>query len=81
MGGIRTPTTAAAPGAATAPEDLSTDQVKRLQAALNKAGCKAGAVDGVMGSGTRRAVACGLEKNRLRSNDYRGLYQSLNLKF
>jgi hypothetical protein len=81
MGGVRAPTTTAAPGAAAAPQNLRPDQVKRLQAALNDAGCNAGAVDGEMGSGTRRGIACGLKKYRLRSDDYRGLYQALNLKF
>jgi hypothetical protein len=81
MGGVRSPTPTAAPGAATAPQDLTADQVKRLQTALNNAGCSAGAADGRMGPGTRRAIACGLKKNGLRSNDYRGLYRSLNLNF
>lgn len=81
MGGVRSPTPTAAPGAATAPQHLTADQVKRLQTALNNAGCNAGAADGRMGPGTRRAIACGLKKNRLSSNDYRGLYRSLNLDF
>ncbi len=72
MGGTRTATTRL---------DLSADQVKRLQTALNDAGCNAGAVDGVVGRRTRQAIACGLEKNNLGSNDLSGLYRSLDLDF
>ncbi len=60
---------------------LLADQVRRLQAALNDAGCNAGAVDGVVGGRTRQATACGVEKNNLGNNDLRGLYRSLDLDF
>ncbi|MGH7527288.1 MAG: peptidoglycan-binding domain-containing protein [Gemmatimonadales bacterium] len=73
MGGIRTSTTRL--------DDLSADQVRRLQTALNRAGCNAGAVDGVVGRRTRQAIACGLEKNNLGSNELSGLYRSLHLGF
>ena len=61
--------------------DLSTDQVRRLQTALNDAGCNAGAVDGVVGPQTRQAITCGLEKNSLGSGDRNGLYRALDLDF
>ncbi len=72
MGGTR---------AATTRRDLSADQVRRLQAALNDAGCDAGAVDGVMGRRTRQAIACGQQKNNLGSDDLSGLYRALDLDF
>jgi peptidoglycan hydrolase-like protein with peptidoglycan-binding domain len=61
--------------------DLSADQVRRLQTALNDAGCDAGPADGVMGQRTREAVACGLKKKHLGSDDLTGLYRSLGLNF
>ena len=72
MGGIRNATT---------PLELSADQVRRLQTALNDTGCSAGEADGVVGPRTRRAMACGLEKNNLGNNDLPGLYRSLDLDF
>lgn len=72
MGGVRTATTRS---------DLSADQARRLQAALNDAGCNAGAVDGVVGRQTRQAITCGLEKNNLGSDDLSGLYRALGLDF
>jgi putative peptidoglycan binding protein len=60
---------------------LSGDQVKRLQAALNKVGCHVGTPDGVEGPGTQRAIACGLKKYKLASNDLNGLYRKLGLDF
>ncbi|MBA3258452.1 MAG: hypothetical protein H0T68_03165 [Gemmatimonadales bacterium] len=72
MGGVRSD--AAQP-------ELSTDQVRRLQTALNDAGCDAGTADGVMGRRTRQAIACGLEKNSLGSDDLNGLYRALDLDF
>lgn len=67
--------------AAPAPATLSANQVKRLQAALNRAGCNAGTPDGVEGAGTRRAIDCGLKKYKLASNDLSGLYRKLGLDF
>ncbi|HEY8258814.1 MAG TPA: peptidoglycan-binding domain-containing protein [Gemmatimonadales bacterium] len=64
-----------------APGRLSTDQVKRLQAALNKAGCHAGTPDGVEGAGTQRAIACAQKKYKLASDDLNGLYKKLGLDF
>lgn len=61
--------------------DLSADQVKRLQSALNDAGCNAGPVDGVVGRRTRQAISCGLKRNNLGSNDLSGLYRALDLDF
>jgi len=66
---------------ATARVDLSADQVKQLQTALNDAGCDAGSVDGVVGPRTRNGIACGLDKNNLSSDDLTGLYRALNLDF
>lgn len=83
-GGTRGPTGAEAMGGTRAPTtrlDLSADQIRRLQAALNDAGCNAGAVDGVLGQRTRRAITCGLEKNNLGSDDVNGLYRALGLDF
>ena len=67
--------------AATAPLDLPGDRIRQLQTALNDNGCDAGPVDGVVGSRTRRAIDCGLEKHKLGRDDYAGLYRSLNLSF
>lgn len=67
--------------AAPAVHDLSADQAKQLQAALNKAGCDAGTADGVMGRQTQRAISCGLKKYKLDSNDMSGLYRKLGLDF
>jgi peptidoglycan hydrolase-like protein with peptidoglycan-binding domain len=72
MGGTRAPTTRL---------DLSADQIRRLQTALNDAGCNAGTVDGVLGARTRQAITCGLEKNNLGSDDVNGLYRALDLDF
>jgi len=60
---------------------LSVEQVKRLQAALNKVGCHAGPADGAEGAGTQRAIACGLKKYKLASDDLSGLYRKLGLDF
>ncbi len=60
---------------------LSGDQVKRLQAALNKVGCHAGTPDGVEGPGLQRAVNCGLKKYKLATDDLNGLYRKLGLDF
>lgn len=73
MGGVR--------GTAAPPRQLSADQVRRLQAALNKDGCDVGPPDGVMGAQTREGIACGLRKHGLRSNDLSGLYRALDLDF
>lgn len=64
-----------------APGRLSTDQVKRLQTALNKAGCHAGTPDGVEGAGTQRAIACAQKKYKLAGDDLNGLYKKLGLEF
>ncbi len=60
---------------------LSVEQVKRLQAALKKVGCGTGPVDGVQGARTQRAIACGLKKYELASDDLSGLYRKLGLDF
>jgi peptidoglycan hydrolase-like protein with peptidoglycan-binding domain len=74
MGGIRS-------SRVPTPRDLSAAQVRRLQAALNILGCNAGPPDGELGQRTQQAVSCGLRKKNLGSNDYAGLYRSLNLNF
>lgn len=83
MGGVPAAPSTAARGtpAATARLDLSADQVRRLQSALNDAGCDAGTVDGVIGRRTRQAITCGLERNNLESDDMNGLYRALDLDF
>jgi peptidoglycan hydrolase-like protein with peptidoglycan-binding domain len=60
---------------------LSGDQVKRLQAALNRVGCHAGTPDGVEGPGLQRAISCGLKKYKLATDDLNGLYRKLGLDF
>jgi hypothetical protein len=72
MGGVR---------AAPAPRELSTGEVKQLQAALNKAGCNAGKPDGMTGRGTQRAIECALKKYKLGANDMSELYRKLGLSF
>ena len=72
MGGIR---------AASAPRELSADEVKQLQSALKKTGCYTGTADGVNGPGTQRAVGCGLKKYKLGANDVSELYRKLGLSF
>ena len=67
--------------AAPVTHELTTDQAKQLQAALNKAGCNAGTPDGAMGRRTQRAISCALEKYKLNSNDTNGLYRKLGLDF
>jgi peptidoglycan hydrolase-like protein with peptidoglycan-binding domain len=71
MGGVRS---------AAASVDLSPDRVRRLQSALNDAGCDAGEVDGVVGSRTRRAIDCGLKKHGLGRDDVAGLYRELGVE-
>lgn len=78
------PTSGAATGGAAAGGtslNLSSDQVKELQTALNGAGCSAGPVDGVVGSQTRQGIACGMQKNNITGDDMKALYKSLNLNF
>jgi hypothetical protein len=60
---------------------LSRDQVMQLQSALDSIGCNAGPKDGVAGQRTRQAVACGIQKNNIPSNDVDSLYRSLHLNF
>lgn len=60
---------------------LSSDQIKELQTALNKAGCKAGPADGIVGQRTQRAIACGMHKNNIEGQDPKPLYQALHLDF
>ncbi len=67
--------------AAPAVHDLTADQAKQLQAALNKAGCNAGTADGLMGRQTQRAISCGLNKYKLGNSDMSELYRKLGLDF
>ena len=67
--------------AAPVTHELTADQAKQLQAALNKAGCNAGTPDGEMGRQTQRAIGCGFKKYKLNSNDTTGLYRKLGLDF
>jgi peptidoglycan hydrolase-like protein with peptidoglycan-binding domain len=60
---------------------LSRDQVMQLQSALDSIGCNAGPKDGVAGQKTRQAVACGMQKNNIPSNNVDSLYRSLHLNF
>lgn len=60
---------------------LNHDQVTQLQTALQQNGCDPGAIDGVMGAHTRRAMRCARQKNNITSNNPGALYQSLNLNF
>jgi peptidoglycan hydrolase-like protein with peptidoglycan-binding domain len=60
---------------------LSRDQVMQLQSALDSIGCNAGPKDGVAGAKTRQAVACGMQKNNIPSNNVDSLYRSLHLNF
>jgi peptidoglycan hydrolase-like protein with peptidoglycan-binding domain len=60
---------------------LSSDQIKELQTALNKAGCKAGPADGIVGPRTQQGIACGMQKNNIPGRDPKALYQALHLDF
>ena len=61
--------------------NLSADQVRQLQTALNQSGCNAGPVDGIVGPKTRQGIACGMKKNNIRGQDLNALYRALNLNF
>lgn len=60
---------------------LSRDQVSQLQQALQSAGCDPGAIDGVIGGRTRRAMACVRQQKGLTGNDPNELFRSLDLDF
>lgn len=60
---------------------LSADQIEQLQTALNDSGCKAGPVDGIVGSQTRQGIACAMKAHNISAGDMRALYRSLNLNF
>lgn len=60
---------------------LSHDQVTQLQTALQQANCDPGAVDGVMGARTRRAMNCYRRNNNISGNNPSDVYRSLNLNF
>lgn len=61
--------------------ELSSDEVSRLQDALQSDGCDPGPVDGILGARTRQAMACGRRKLGVDSSDPNALFQALNLNF
>ena len=63
------------------PQQLTKEQIKKLQAALKKEGCYSGTPDGVTGPGTQHAIECGLEKYKLGPYDMSELYRKLGLAF
>ncbi|HKO16982.1 MAG TPA: peptidoglycan-binding domain-containing protein [Gemmatimonadaceae bacterium] len=60
---------------------LTGDQVRQLQTALKQDDCDPGAVDGVLGPHTRRAMACARRKNDVNGSNVNDLLRSLNLDF
>ena len=63
------------------PQQLTEEQIKKLQAALKKEGCYRGTPDGVTGREPSSAIECGLEKYKLGPYDMSELYRKLGLKF
>lgn len=60
---------------------LQSDQVRQLQTALKNAGCDPGAIDGVMGPHTRRAMMCERSKEGVTTSNVNDLLRAMNLGF
>ncbi|HEU4566014.1 MAG TPA: peptidoglycan-binding domain-containing protein [Gemmatimonadaceae bacterium] len=61
--------------------ELTNDQVRELQTALKGAGCSPGAVDGVLGPHTSRAMSCAARQRNVEGGNVNELFRSLNLNF
>jgi peptidoglycan hydrolase-like protein with peptidoglycan-binding domain len=59
---------------------LSRAQVERLQARLNEIGCEAGAVDGLIGPVTRRAIECARQRENVTGTGLAALMRALGLE-
>lgn len=59
---------------------LTPTQVTMLQQALRDDGCDPGAIDGIVGPRTRRAIACAYERNDLDGRNLNELFRSLDLQ-
>jgi hypothetical protein len=58
---------------------LTRTQVTMLQQALRDDGCDPGAIDGLVGPRTRRAIACAYERNDLDGRNLNALFRALDL--
>lgn len=59
---------------------LTNTQVRMLQQALEDDGCDPGTIDGIVGPRTRRAIACGFQRNDLDGRNLNELFRSLDLQ-
>ena len=59
---------------------LTSTQVTMLQQSLKDDGCDPGAIDGIVGPRTRRAIACGFRENDLDGRNLNELFRSLDLQ-
>lgn len=57
---------------------LTHEQMHQFQQALKDDGCYRGRVDGVMGAGTRRAIACSRKKHDVNGNNINELFRAIN---
>lgn len=60
---------------------LTMDQTKQVQTALRQANCDPGAIDGIWGPRTRKAMNCARQKNNITGNNPNDVFRSLNLGF
>lgn len=60
--------------------EMSRADVREMQGALTDAGCPTGAIDGIVGPRTRRAIACAERKYELSGGDLTALFEALNLR-
>ncbi len=60
---------------------LSRENVRELQMELNRLGCDAGPIDGLVGPMTARGMSCAREQLGIESQDPNALFHALNLSF
>lgn len=60
--------------------DMSREDIREFQGAMTDAGCSVGAIDGVAGPRTRRAMECVARKYELQNVDLTSLLEALNLR-
>lgn len=60
--------------------ELTRADVRELQGAMTDAGCSAGAIDGIAGARTRRALECVKRKYEITNDDLTFVLEALNLR-